>query len=345
MPYKMMSLSMKPTNPTTLNWKPPSLLPPMAGGLLLGILIFYPIVLLGFKQFIPSLWMQAEAFSQGKGIIVAWHFLLKFLIFILLGGGGLLLLRLRLDVAYLTHWASQFPRPHALHVDYHPAEPYSFYALAKWVMYRFLRLGTLPCLIGLALLISGWGQLLFLNFFLDAPFMKWPIIYIVGIFWMLTLALLFIASLINALWQSFSSTFGICAVITEPLKPLPILFNRCQRISTQTPLVNLLWGLKCLLFILWGTLSLWLLWQYRIEDLLTTQFPWWWVLPTLLGLCLAEIQLHYFRFLIYHLALQQFYAKLPRFVKEGFNPPLSIFEESQAFAKENKLNPTQKDEN
>ncbi len=317
---------MKPSNPTTLNWKPPSLLPPMAGGLLIGILIFYPIVLLGFKQFIPSLWMQAEAFSQGKGIIVAWHFILKFMIFCLLGGGALVLLRLRLDIAYITHWAMQFPRPHPLHVDYHPAEPYSFYALAKWVLYRLLRLATIPCLIGLALALSGWGELLFLNFFLDAPLMKLPIIYIIGIFWMLTLALLFVASWVNALWQSFSSTFGVCAVITEPLKPLPILFNRCQRISTQTPLVHLLWGLKGVLALLWMTLSLWLLWQYRVEDLLTPQFPWWWVLPTLLGLCLAEVHVHYLRFLIYHLALQKFYAKLPRFVREGFHPPISIFE-------------------
>jgi hypothetical protein len=308
------------------NWMPPSLLPPMAGWLLVGFLLFYPVVLLGAKQFLPALLIQAEALTQGKGLIIPVPFMLKFLIFILLGGGGLLLLRLRLDVAYLTHWATQFPRPHPLHVDYHPAEPYSLYALGRWVLYRFLRIGTIPLLLGLSLVISLWLQLLFLNTFLGTPFMKWPVVYILGIFWVLSLGLLFFASLVNAVWQSLGSTFGVCAVVTEPMKAQPILFNRCQRLSAYTPWAWGLYGLKLLLHLLWGGVSLWLLWHYTVKDLLTPYFPWWWVLPALLGLWLAEVCLGYARFAIYHLALEKFYQQLPRFMKEAFTPPVSIFE-------------------
>ena len=307
-------------------WMPPSLLPPMAGWLLVGFLLFYPVVLLGAKQFIPALLLQAEAFTQGKGIMIPLHFVIKMLIFALLGGGGLLLLRLRLDVAYLTHWATQFPRPHLLHVDYHPAEPYSLYALARWVVYRFLRIGTMPLLLGIAISVSTWLQLLFLNTFLEAPFMKWPIVYILGIFWILTLGLLFVASLVNAVWQSLGSTFGVCAVVSEPMKAQPILFNRCQRLSTQIPLTWALYGLKLVLHLLWWGMSVYLLWHYNVQDLRTPFFPWGWVLPALLGLWLAEVCLGYARFVIYHRALQQFYQKLPRFMKESFQPPVSIFE-------------------
>jgi hypothetical protein len=308
------------------SWMPPSLLPPMSGWLLLGFLIFYPVVLLGAKQFIPALIFQAEALTQGKGITIPLHFILKMLIFTLLGGGGLLLLRLRLDVAYISHWAKQFPRPHPLHVDYHPAEPYSLYALGRWVLYRFLRIGTVPVLLGLAIALSLWLQLLFLNTFLEAPFMKWPVVYIVGIFWMLTLGLLFMASLVNAVWQSLGSTFGVCAVVSEPMKAQPILFNRCQRLSTQTLLAWPLYGLKLFLHLLWWSLSVWLLWHYNVKDLFTLVFPWWWVLPFLVGLWLAEVCLGYARFSIYHVALQHFYQQLPRFVKDAFQPPASIFE-------------------
>ncbi len=308
------------------SWMPPSLLPPMSGWLLLGFLIFYPVVLLGAKQFIPALIFQAEALTQGKGITIPLHFILKMLIFTLLGGGGLLLLRLRLDVAYISHWAKQFPRPHPLHVDYHPAEPYSLYALGRWVLYRFLRIGTVPVLLGLAIALSLWLQLLFLNTFLEAPFMKWPVVYIVGIFWMLTLGLLFMASLVNAVWQSLGSTFGVCAVVSEPMKAQPILFNRCQRLSIQTLLALLLYGLKLLLHLLWWSLSVWLLWHYNVKDLFTLVFPWWWVLPSLVGLWLAEVCLGFARFSIYHVALQNFYQQLPRFVKDAFQPPASIFE-------------------
>jgi hypothetical protein len=308
------------------SWMPPSLLPPMSGWLLLGFLIFYPVVLLGAKQFIPALIFQAEALTQGKGITIPLHFILKMLIFTLLGGGGLLLLRLRLDVAYISHWAKQFPRPHPLHVDYHPAEPYSLYALGRWVLYRFLRIGTVPVLLGLAIALSLWLQLLFLNTFLEAPFMKWPVVYIVGIFWMLTLGLLFMASLVNAVWQSLGSTFGVCAVVSEPMKAQPILFNRCQRLSIQTLLAWPLYGLKLLLHLLWLSLSVWLLWHYNVKDLFTLVFPWWWVLPSLVGLWLAEVCLGFARFSIYHVALQNFYQQLPRFVKDAFQPPASIFE-------------------
>ncbi len=308
------------------SWMPPSLLPPMSGWLLLGFLIFYPVVLLGAKQFIPALIFQAEALTQGKGITIPLHFILKMLIFTLLGGGGLLLLRLRLDVAYISHWAKQFPRPHPLHVDYHPAEPYSLYALGRWVLYRFLRIGTVPVLLGLAIALSLWLQLLFLNTFLEAPFMKWPVVYIVGIFWMLTLGLLFMASLVNAVWQSLGSTFGVCAVVSEPMKAQPILFNRCQRLSTQTLLAWPLYGLKLFLHLLWWSLSVWLLWHYNVKDLFTLVFPWWWVLPSLVGLWLAEVCLGFARFSIYHVALQNFYQQLPRFVKDAFQAPASIFE-------------------
>ena len=71
---------------------------------------------------------------------------------------------------------------------------------------------------------------------------------------------------------------------------------------------------------------MWLLWHYNVKDLVTAVFPWWWVLPALLGLWLAEVCLGYARFAIYHLALQNFYQQLPRFVKEAFQPPVSIFE-------------------
>ena len=287
---------------------------------------FLPCRLIGSETIHTSPHFQAEALTQGKGITIPLHFILKMLIFTLLGGGGLLLLRLRLDVAYISHWAKQFPRPHPLHVDYHPAEPYSLYALGRWVLYRFLRIGTVPVLLGLAIALSLWLQLLFLNTFLEAPFMKWPVVYIVGIFWMLTLGLLFMASLVNAVWQSLGSTFGVCAVVSEPMKAQPILFNRCQRLSIQTLLALLLYGLKLLLHLLWWSLSVWLLWHYNVKDLFTLVFPWWWVLPFLVGLWLAEVCLGFARFSIYHVALQNFYQQLPRFVKDAFQPPASIFE-------------------
>jgi hypothetical protein len=48
----------------------------MAGWLLVGFLLFYPVVLLGAKQFLPALLIQAEALTQGKGLIIPVPFML-----------------------------------------------------------------------------------------------------------------------------------------------------------------------------------------------------------------------------------------------------------------------------
>ena len=150
--------------------------------LLFAFLAVYPVVLLGAKPFLVSFWQVLLELAQGKGLSIPFHFTVKGLAFALLGVGSLTLLRLRLEVAYLSHWSLALPRPHSLHVDYNPREPESVYALGRWGLYQFLQITALPlgilCVMGVSFYLQVW----FLNTFLEAPFMDFPLIYMIGIF-------------------------------------------------------------------------------------------------------------------------------------------------------------------
>jgi hypothetical protein len=320
--------------PDTLAKQPPAygwVLFPSSLGMSLLLLSLYGVLfiltLMGIKQLSPLVIDQAMAFTRGAGVILPSYFFVKLFAFSIFAIGSLALLRLRLETGYLFHWSQQFRRPDPLHVDYHPAEPYSFQALGKWHLYRFLRIMTLPLIMTLALLLTLWVEFLLLNTFMDSVIMRFPPVYIVGLFIAFTLGAFCVAAYMSGIWQSIASTFGACATVTEPFRPLPMLFNRCQRLLNQTPLVWGVLGLKALLGLGWLGISGWLVWQFELSDMLTSAFPYGWVVLALLGLWLAEVAVGYATFCVYHLALRNYYQGLPGFIRDAFTPPASLFME------------------
>jgi|GEM_PF-5529391 len=298
--------------------------------LLLGLYAgLFVLVVMGVKQLSPLLIDQIMALTRGQGIVLPSYFFVKLFAFSVFAVGSLALLRLRLETGYLYQWSQQFRRPDDLHVDYHPAEPYSFQALSKWHAYRFLRIMTLPLIMTLALILTVWSEFMLLNTFMDSVIMRFPLVYIVGLFIAFTLSAFCIAAYVSSIWQSIASTFGACAAVTEPFRPLPILFNRCQRLITQTPLIWGVVGLKVLLGLGWLALVGWLMWQYELPDMLTLSFPYAWIILIMLGLWMGEVAVGYSTFCVYHLALRNYYQSLPRFIREAFTPPASLFVESE----------------
>jgi hypothetical protein len=258
------------------------------------------VVLLGAKPFLMSLWHVLLELAQGKGLSIPFHFTVKGLAFALLGVGSLTLLRLRLEVAYLSHWSLTLPRPHSLHVDYNPLEPESVYALGRWGVYRFLQITALPsgifCVMGASLYLQLW----FLNTFLEAPFMDFPLIYMIGIFWIFLLGFLGLLALVYALWQAVASSLGACVVVSEPLQRLPVIWNRCKRLmlyrSSLAWQITAWWLVDTLLHLAWLALSVWLLGHYDLKMLWTPLFPWLTILGGLVMLWSLEGVVKYRRF-------------------------------------------------
>ncbi len=288
----------------------------------------YPVVLLGAKPFLMSLWHVLLELAQGKGLSIPFHFTVKGLAFALLGVGSLTLLRLRLEVAYLSHWSLTLSRPHSLHVDYNPLEPESVYALGRWGVYRFLQITALPlgifCVMGASLYLQFW----FLNTFLEAPFMDFPLIYMIGIFWIFLLGFLGLLALVYALWQAVASSLGACVVVSEPLQRLPVIWNRCKRLMLYRPSlawqITAWWLLDTLLHGAWLALSVWLLGHYDLKMLWTPLFPWLTILGGLVMLWSLEGVVKYRRFILYHTVLGAFYNALPQEVKAAYKAPKSF---------------------
>jgi hypothetical protein len=289
--------------------------------------LLLPAIFLAGKSLLAPLLGGAENLIMGKLPDVPFYFWIKLLAYCALGLGCLVWLRLRLELLFISTWAANTARPHPLHVDYYPVEPYSIWALGKWKLYRLLRLGTLPILVVVALFLSLVVQFWLLNLLFDTVFMRLPLLHILGIFWLFALGLLWIASMVNALWQAVGTTFGAFAASTEPLRPLPILFNRCTRLLPYSRHVGFLMLGRGLLLMAWILATGFYLWRYDLATTGALGFPYVLAMLTLLGLGMAEVLLGYAKWGMYHAALQRFYSQLPPFIQDAFSPPMSLYED------------------
>ena len=300
---------------------------PQALLLLIAYLCLFPLIILGAKPVLLPLLNSVEQILANRFTMPPFYYWLRLLAFVVLGFGVLVWLRLRLSVLYVSHWATLSPRPHPLHVDYHPAEPYSFYALGRWVLYRVLRIATLTvfALIGMAVL--GLLQFLLLNALFDTWFMRLPLFHILTIFLQLALGLFLFITLLKGCWQAVGTTYGEMAVITEPMRSLPVLFNRCNRLLGHTPQLWLLVLVRALSWFAWLGLALFIGWHYDMASIGTFSFPWFTALLSTAVLGLVDVFLGYMKWSLYHKALERFYTALPHYIRHSFKPPASLFED------------------
>jgi hypothetical protein len=286
--------------------------------------LLLPLLLISGRSLLWPLLEGMEAVLSGQWPDVPFYFWVKLLGFLVLGVGSLVWLRLRLETLYISSWAQGTPRPHRLHVDYHPAEPYSLKAYGKWLLYRLLRLGTIPAMISVALFLSLVVQLWVLNALFDTFIMRLPLMHVLGIFWMGALGLLFMASLINALWQAVGTTFGALAVVTEPMRPLPMLFNRCTRLIPHCPKLWPFLMAKGCLHLVGLASAAFLVWRWDLALHGELAFPYLLVPPIVMSLGVLEIALGYLKWRLYHDALGRFYERLPGYIQHAFTPPVSL---------------------
>jgi hypothetical protein len=287
-------------------------------------LLLLPITLLGGKLLLTPLLGQADQLLHGEALTLPLFYYVKSGAFSILAILGLGQLWLRLQLAYTSAWASYFKRPHPLHVDFHPEARYSFLALLRWIIYRFVRI-VLPSLtIITSVVLLLWVELTLFSWWMDTPLFRLPLFFILALF-ATQLSLLFALIItINGLWEWGASCYGSCITITEPFKSTAVVFERSLRIIKQARLIWV-YHLGLWVFSLLCTASVFgLFWFFDLHEVVTHIKPWYTILAVESGLFLVWVGLGFFRFFSYVTALKHYYSNLPLPVKEAFSPPMSI---------------------
>lgn len=299
-------------------------LPPQALPLLLLLIVIFPLALLAAESLMIPLFDWLQAFVTGRHVFLPYYFFIKLACFGVLAFLGFLQLLLRIDTIYYTVWARFFPRPHSLHVDYHPDSQQSILALLNWHLFRFGMVVIPPVGLALIMMVVFSIELYCFNLFAQMPFLSVPIQMALALFVMLVLGMLFVFLCGASVWNLFSTLFGNVVAVTEPSLPAKTVFDRCKRIMFSSPLVYLMipaYGL-----FLAGALTevYFLLQQYDIQDFTGFRMNFLLVFGFEVLTLMTYLMLNYLKFYTYHQALGRYYASLPRQFKERFSPPPAL---------------------
>ena len=300
------------------------LLPPKVLPLVVVWLLLLPITLLGAKLLLEPLIGQAYHLLHGEALTLPLLYYLKLSTFSTLALLGLGQLWLRLQLIYTSAWASYFERPDPLHVDFHPEVRYSFLALLRWILYRFIRI-VLPSILTLSgVFLLLWVELTLFSWWMDTPLFRLPLFFILALFITQLAGVFALIILGNGLWEWGASCYGSCITITEPFKSPELVFDRSLRIIKQSPLI---WGYQLglwVLVLLCTTSVFGLFWFFDLHDVVTSLTPWGAILGVEASLFVAWAGLGFFRFFAYVQALKSYYNHLPLPIKEAFTPPVSL---------------------
>jgi hypothetical protein len=306
------------------------ILPPPALPLIILLMIVFPMAILSAQsllipllEYLTSLVMSG---SEGGSVSLPLHFYIKLGAFLVLVSFGLIQLVLRINAYYYSAWAKGFPKPHPLHVAYHPDNQQSILSLLNWKLYRLFTIFAPPLFLTALTFGLGLLELYLFNLSTGFPFISLSIQFIVAIFLMMLLSLFTGFSLINSSWTFLTTVFGDLIAITEPDLSVKTIFDRCGRIVFSSPMIFIFliaYGAFILGFL--GEIYF-LVATYDIQDLLKFKMNF----PLLLGAeCVTfvfYITINYLRFYTYHMALSNFYNKLPPNLKDRYSSQGSSFQ-------------------
>lgn len=303
------------------------ILPPQAVPMLALLFLITPLMLLtGESLFVPLIeWLKSKMMLGNESAfdMLPFHFYVKLIAFLVLSFFGAFQLLLRINASYYSVWAKSFPRPHALHTDYHPHKFQSITALTQWKLYRMMMIVVPPvAAIGITTIV-GLIEFYLFNVLGELPFISLSIQFTVGIFIMMILGMLCLFAVLNSLWNVFTTLFGDAIAVSEPELSPKVIYDRSNRIAFSSPTVYLLYPIYFLFCLLTLGLMIWLIVTVDVYDLLSFKAN----LP-LIALCELLVFvlywcMNYFRFYTYHQSLGGYYQKLPKQMKEFFSAPPS----------------------
>ena len=313
----------KKPRPTSIS---SALLPPQTLLLLILLIVLLPLTILtGESLILPVIEGFQVGFSFKSKVpsfpLSLWIKLLAFIVLMFMGFYQLLL---RISTNYLSAWSQFFPRPDALHMDYHPNPQESQLATVNWHLYRSLVMfGPIVFIMVASSVLAG------LSLFILTMVRGWltigmPLQMTVGVFSYMLLGMLFLLACGNMVWIGFISLFGSPISVTEPELNTKVVLERCQRIAFSSSWVWLMYPA----FFLFGVmviLEVYTLTSYLdIQDVITFSVNWPLLLLFELLTLVAYLGLNFCRFFVYHDALQNYYAKLPKQFKDHFDSPPPI---------------------
>lgn len=298
-------------------------LPPSAPLLWLMLMLLGPMALLGGESLLYPLVEKLPAFLTSGEISMPFLYFLKVLAFGAMVFLAFSQLILRLQVCYFTEWSLGFPRPHHLHVDYAPHPRESMAALIRWQGFRAMRVVVPPLLFTVLTALIGTVALFLFNHWMASLSLLNPIFMIISIFLLSVAGVATMLFVINSIWVSLTSLYGVCAAVSEPDLPTFLLYERVNRIAFCSPWTWLLIPLYGLCHLGLLAFIVWLLWVYSIEELMSLQLNFGLILALELLLVVAYTSVNYLRWVSYNKALVVYYNKLPAFIKQQFTPPPS----------------------
>jgi hypothetical protein len=291
--------------------------------LLLLWLVLAPLALLTAESLLMPLAGALQLMSQGLTPGLGFNYWVKLTLFLVLSWLGVTQVSLRLQVLYTAAWSRHYPRPHPTHVDYVVALREAMLSVIAWHAYRWLRLIVPPVVFAALTIVLSCAEIALFNTLLINPALSFPIPFILGLFLLLSVALITVLVTLRSLSQGLRTLFGSSVAITEPDLPLPTLFDRCLRLTQHTWWVMGLLAmgyLSCWLVML--TYVAWLLLKYNIETLVMFQAPWWPVLLATLLLMAYLITFQASKWHAYHQAMVSTYHQLdPDLLATSAPPP------------------------
>ena len=289
-----------------------TLLPQGSLPLLLLWLMLAPLALLTAESLLMPLADSMQLLSQGLTPGLGAAYWIKLVLFLVLSWLGITQVSLRLQVLYTAAWSQQYPRPHAKHVDYLVDLREAMLSLIAWNTYRWLRLMVPPILLACLTVVLGYAEIALFNTLLINPALSLPIPFILGLFLLLSMAVVTGLMVVRSLLHGLRTLFGSCVAITEPDLPLQTVFERCLRLSDQ-PWWRL--GLVALGYFGGWLLMLgyvvWLLLNYNIETLVMMKASWWPVLALAALLMAYLITFQAIKWHAYHSSLVVGYQRIP----------------------------------
>jgi hypothetical protein len=300
-----------------------ALIPPQTLPLLILLLLLLPLtVLTGESLILPVIEGFQAGFTFKSDVpsfpISLWIKLIAFVVLVFLGFYQLLL---RISTNYLSVWSTFFPRPDPLHMDYHPNPKESQLATVNWHLYRgIVMFGPIVFIVVASSVLTGLSLLL-LTMVRGWLTIGMPLQMTVGVFAYMLLGLLFVLACGNAIWTGFISLFGSPIAVTEPELSAKGVLERCNRIAFSSSWVWLMYP-AFTLFGVMVALEVYTLCEHLdIQDVIGFSVNWPMLLLFELLTLVAYLGLNFCRFFVYHDALQNYYAKLPRQFKDHFEPP------------------------
>ncbi len=237
---------------------------------------------------------------------------IKILLFSFFTFTGVALLWLKISCLYHEVWSTRFYAPSPLHTPYHPDQQGSLVALFNWNLFRFAKVyGPLLGWLFATLVI---GTICFLSFtsFTDFGFLTFQLQFSGIVFVMSVLFLFLLLTCFKACWLGVTTMLGDVAAMTEPEKPIEVVFARARKLAFVSPWSIILYPLYVVLTLMVVAEVLYLVITYDVQDVLSFNPN---VLPIFcfdLLTIAALIILSALKFLTYHDAMCRYYRHLPR---------------------------------